>query len=140
MTRANVEKLTRQWAKRLGIDHWKIVVRFDAPAGKLDEEDCAASDWADDYELATIWYQPWLPHGPYPKDRQGPEWDDVQVEATIVHELLHLVLRDIKMTALEPIENVLGKEAYEIYKTQVYRSHEQAIERTAQALVEEWYK
>lgn len=140
MTKAKVEKLTRQWAKRLGLDHWKIIVRFDAPAGKLDEEDAAASDVADDYDLVTLYFQPWLSSGPYPQTPQGPDWDDHQVEVTIVHELLHCALRDVKMAALAPMEEVLGKEAYEVFKVAIERTHEQTVERLAQALVEEWYK
>lgn len=81
MTRPQFEKALREWQRRLGLDAWDIAVEWDEKAN----EDSDATTWRSaDYDRATIRL-----------DSGWAKWTDAFTHRIIVHELVHLLTRDI---------------------------------------------
>lgn len=84
------------WKERLGLSHWRIGLRIararDMPLGKTQgaNEFCVDTEKA----LISILDPTDYPEGPFPQD----------MEATLVHELLHIPMRYIANPKLETLE------------------------------------
>jgi hypothetical protein len=72
-----LKRLGRYWQKRLGLSHWTIHFSFD------ELEGCVGNcDWDAHTQEATLKIHPGL---------AIPRYTDGGVEATLIHELLHIV-------------------------------------------------
>lgn len=82
MTRKQLERIVREWQKRLGLHTWDIEVDFREPAA----EEAHASTWRSNvYERAGIRF-----------DREWPRWEPRFANQVVVHELVHLMARDVE--------------------------------------------
>lgn len=80
MTQKQVHKLVRDWQRRLGLERWRITLEFsDEP-----EDFHAQVTPSAQYESAAVIFAPGY----------GARSDEA-VAHTVVHELLHVLLRDV---------------------------------------------
>jgi hypothetical protein len=109
MTKEHLEELVRSWQSRLGLDAWDVKIDWVKPA----REGTNSVTWrSDDYDSATIMWDP-----------EFPEWDPLFAEQIVVHELLHLLTRDIDRVVAD-LEGELHRDVY----TQVDRRYEHEVE------------
>ena len=121
MTKAGIERLVRVWTGRLGLERWKIDVDFTKPCG---EDNIAEAERSGFYDRATIRFEPgWA------------KWTPEYAEATLVHELLHLLHRDTDQ-AFDDIEGQLQRDAWIMAERRYRQAMEGFIERMACRLVE----
>lgn len=125
MTRAEFEVVLRLWQRRLGLDHWEIELSWewgkrpdDKPDVDGDEHpppNCDASTYrARDYDTATVYLHP----------VDAETWSPRKAHATVVHELLHLVTRDVEFV-LDQLDAVgLARDVDEL----LVRGHRHAVE------------
>jgi hypothetical protein len=120
------------WTPRVA-PGWTVVVRWGAA---IDDPDARAMiDPGDDYHVAAMrlgddWRDGW-------PDQRAPGWTtEREIEATVLHELLHLTLRDVDHAA-GAAANQLGGQAAELAGTAHTHALEGAIERLARVLVTE---
>lgn len=121
-TKRWAEARLRVWIDRLGLGHWDIVLDWETPS----DEGTYAQCWrASDYDRATI--------------HVCPEWASYSrefLEPILVHELLHVSLRDVSRAndfALKAVEDntVANNIAVAAWK----RAEEGVVDRLARALV-----
>lgn len=110
-----VQELLEKWQARLGLRDWQIQLELRDPM-TFNEKGCV--HWDGDLKRATIII------------RKG----DPDVEATLVHELVHLHFVDCEI-ALNVLEPFLGSIALEVAKRQMQVGIERAVEKLAAALV-----
>ncbi len=109
MTRRDVEKVLRVWVDRLQLRHWDLSIDWDTPAS----ENADATTWRGNcYDRAVLFFDP-----------EVLTWDALKLNRIVVHELLHLVTRDIDRVVEESCVS-LPRRAYE----QVDLRYEHAIE------------
>ena len=87
MTKREAERVLRVWQERLALDGWDIDLEFDV---ELDGTRDAEIEWPWSYDHATLRLGP-----------QAREWDDQQGQEVIVHELLHLITRDLAVSVAD---------------------------------------
>jgi len=85
MTREVIDELVRQWVPRLRLTHWELRVDWDKPADEGDEANISPHD---SYDLAVLRFT-----------TKFPKWPRYYAEQVVVHELLHLVTRDLEQVA-----------------------------------------
>lgn len=80
MTQKQIERLVKDWQKRLRLDHWEIRIDWNSQAASIAENE--RSNFYDSaiIRLGTAW----------------PTWSADYAEQTIVHELLHCHDRDLQ--------------------------------------------
>lgn len=120
MSKREIEAAVRAWQRRLGLEGWEIT--FDWSARQNDAD---ASVWrARDYDRATLWFSP-----------EFLSWDRRRGEIHVVHELLHLMLRDLELI-VELAEAHVHPAALGVLRDAHMHHVEQAIERLAIRLVD----
>jgi hypothetical protein len=119
MNRSDIEGYLAEWQTRLGLDHWKIEVKWDKPASEDQDARVEMEDWYDTctMHLASEWR----------------EWNVQKAQAIVVHELLHLVFRDLG-GAVEAVHALLGSEAKVLADARFQHEVEGVVERLAQVL------
>lgn len=120
-TEAWVERRCKTWADRLGLGHWTITVDWDQPT---DEGKLATVYRSHDYDTARIILT---------SDWQKMTRSDL--DQTIVHELLHLNVRDLSRAhdyLLEAVED--NTAATNIAIAAWKRAEEGCVDRLATAL------
>jgi hypothetical protein len=93
MKREYIEGLVNLWKPRLGLDLWGVDVRFE----EFDEAEFAVCHHSAAYNEAIIVFQPWLLTAKKPpegKNMLDTPITEALVERLVVHELMHLVVRD----------------------------------------------
>lgn len=121
MTEKQRNSLIVQWKKRLGLDHWLIEISEETP----ENPDALASvSPAESYDRATIRFAP-----------EWPEWPQQFAERVIVHELLHIVFRDL-VEAEQSIYDALSHDARVLYSRRLEHELEGVIDRLAERYVE----
>lgn len=120
LTRSDIEDILSEWQRRLNLSHWRIKIEWDK-----ELEDAVAEFAANDhYDSADI------------RIAKGFEqWDRREANVTVVHELVHLVMRDI-FVAVGAAESKLPKGAWEILDGWVTAGQEKAVEHLAQVIVD----
>jgi len=128
-----LEGLVRLWQGRLGLEAWRLHIEV----ADLDEATYYASTApAKTGDEARLIFAPWvLGRGQRPTNVL-PAFEG-EIEATIVHELLHLVLRDLDW-AIEMLEGQLHRDLDSVFKTSLNQTTERTIDRLAWALVRSW--
>lgn len=127
MTRAGIENLVNLWIPRLGLSHWQIEVVWER---RKDDPPFAPGDdaftWrARDYEEARMYFD----------EEKMDGWDLKQASVMVVHELLHLVTRDVEFI-LDQIEGQVRSDMYEVLELSHRHAVEHAIDRLAQRIVD----
>jgi hypothetical protein len=116
------EVAVRAWQERLGLGSWDITVKVEPVEGQ--DNAWGACFPHDDYEVATIVIEPDVP--------------GEQLERIIVHELLHLVVRDLDWSAHQ-LEETLGPIIGAMFNTQFEHELESVVDKLAVMLVKMWY-
>lgn len=120
MTEAQLRSLVKRWSARL-VPEWRVTVEI----GGEDGDSHATAFRSKDYPTATVCFNPEFVKRP-----------DREVEETVVHELLHLLLRDVDVAACESIAGQLHRDVETVHARAVDHAMEGAIERLAWAFVE----
>lgn len=115
-----MEGLVGAWMPRLGLTHWKVKVNWNKAA---DEDADASTDLETPYDLATIRFATaW--------DTWAPDY----AETVVVHELLHLVTRDMEEAVGLAFE-ALPKPARKLAESWHHHELEGVVDRIASSLV-----
>jgi hypothetical protein len=121
VTKARIEKLIGVWTVRLGLERWKIDVDWSKPCADHNVAEIEKSSF---YDTGTIRLEPgWA------------KWAPDYAEQTVVHELLHLLHRDVD-EAFADIEGQLQRDAWTMVERRYKQAMEGFIDRTASRLVE----
>ncbi len=129
-----LEVLLKVWKSRLGLDTWRIKLIF---GGVQDETSYMEVEHSIYYERAVINVSPWfVGQGEIPEDAlmRDAITDDF-VEASLVHELLHLHTRNIKSILKHDVKDLVNRDLYEQLMNAMERHEEQTVDRLAEALV-----
>lgn len=121
MTKAGIERLVREWTSRLGLERWKIDVKWDDPCG---DDFTAVIDKSSYYDTATIRLE-----------ADWQKWKPDFAEQTMVHELLHLLHRDVD-EAFRDLEGQLQRDAWVLSERRYKQAMEGFIDRMATRLTE----
>lgn len=124
MTRRQLEQIVAWWTPRLGLSTWDLTVE---PDDEWDEEDTgnAYALRSNDYEKARLYFHP----------QRYPAWTRVETHRFVVHELLHLLTRDVEFV-LNLLEPLVAGDRYELIKSAHGHHVEGAIDRLAYRFVE----
>lgn len=127
MTRRQVDVALRLWQHRLALDAWRIELVIDGERWDAnDRGDCDASVWrSNDYDVARVYLNP----------STWQSWADAELHEHLVHELLHLTLRDLEHV-LDHVEPLLHADAHRIASEAHRHVLEQAVDRLARQFVE----
>lgn len=125
MTRFQLEQIVAWWIPRLGLQAWNVTV--------MDDDDWIdggphghAYTWrANDYDDARLFFNP----------EDYPTWSRVDTHRVAVHELLHLVTREIEFV-LSAVEPHLAGAAYDVVQAGHRHAVEGAVDRLAYRFVE----
>lgn len=120
MTRADIEEIALTWRERLNLAHWTI--RFSYPA-EIEGDPLAETIGHDDYDHAEIRFSP-----------SFPSWTREYANTVVVHELMHLVTRDLAR-ACESLDELLSAGARSLFKSWFDHELEGVVDRTAALLV-----
>lgn len=126
--RDDIEYILSVWQSRLNLTHWTIKVDWATPPERpdgADEGDMLWADvvWGNSSDDATIRF-----HESY------LGWDRKQMNETVVHELIHLVNRDLQ-EGVESAEDVMPTSAFKVFRNRFEHEIEGVIERTAKLFV-----
>ncbi len=137
MNRAYAEQLVSRWVGILGLTTWHIHVVWpenahlwpenDDDFGKFGKDDYAAVWRPKDYETARLYINEELLTSFRPDAH-------LTLEVAIVHELLHLVTRDIE-GILDQLEGQLHRDVRDVIETVFSHNLEAAVDRLAYSLV-----
>ena len=115
MSKRELETIVREWQERLGLATWDISVDW----GVMEEEEGRASVWRSrDYDEARIRF-----------NREFRKLDTLGAHRLVVHELLHLLSRDVEHI-LDLLEDQLHRDVGVVAR----RSHEHAVEQMVERL------
>lgn len=121
MTEKQRNDMVTKWKKNLRLDHWLIEIVDEEP----DNQDALASVMpAESYDRATIRFA-----------SSWPEWPPAFAERVVVHELLHIVFRDL-VEAEQSIYDALSHDARVLYSRRLDHELEGVIDRLAERFVE----
>ena len=137
MNREFAEQLVTRWVGVLGLKTWHIHVVWpedvhlwpenDDDFGKFGKDDYAAVWRPKDYETARLYINEEL----LKSDRPDAL---LTLEVAVVHELLHLVTRDIE-GILDQLEGQLHRDVRDVIETVFSHNLEAAVDRLAYSLV-----
>lgn len=121
MTKGQLERIVRTWQGRLGLERWDLEVDFKEPS----KEDSDASTWrSNDYDRATLRFADgW------------PKWSVQFANRIAVHELLHLVTRELDRV-VEDVTDQMHREAATQIDRRYLHEIEGLVDRLAYRLVE----
>lgn len=121
MTRRRLARLIVVWQTRLGLERWKLETKWDEPCG---EDFTAVIEKSPFYDTATLRLE-----------AGWQKWSPEFAEVTVVHELLHLLHRDVD-EAFRDLEGQLHRDAWLLSERRYKQAMEGFIDRTASRLVE----
>ena len=135
MTRETIEQLVVQWMRILRLHAWEVSVVWPEDYEKWPEHRDGMPDFSSDHTYAWVWRA-----RDYTRARLyfNPERlsDDARtVEATIVHELLHLVTRDVEFI-LDQLDGLLHRDLDNLIMEAHNHAVEGAIDHIAYVLVD----
>lgn len=135
MTFGELSNLLPVWKERLGLSNWRIIMILDS---ELDDKTAYMEvEHSMMYERAVIHVNPWFVDiGEIPKEvLMRDHITDDFVESSLVHELLHLITRDLRVIARDDISDIVSMDTYRQLNNAMSRADEHAVDRLAEALV-----
>lgn len=135
-TEAELRKLIRRWAPRLGLADWRI----DVIIGELEGDNAEVRQHEHEYREAVIVFPPWFVGlAEYPDGQLRPRdhWAPGDAEATVVHELLHLATKPIAR-ALALMDGQIHPHTEAVLEGAVTAAEERVVDNLARALVAAW--
>ena len=115
-----LEQIVQWWIPRLGLSHWTIDVEVSGEPFENGAAEAEASTWRPrDYETARVVFNP----------NELGDWTPLKAHRVAVHELLHLVTRDVEYV-LDLLDGLLSRDADEL----VERAHRHAVEESLDRL------
>jgi hypothetical protein len=120
MTRDFIEECVERWLPRLRLTHWAVKVDWNQLPPEGDEAECLPLD---SYDVATLRF-----------GRDFSKWDARYAEGVVVHELLHLVTRDLQI-ATDNVQKLLPKAARPLAESVLNHEIEGVVDRIAAVLV-----
>lgn len=148
MTRHQARSTMRRWQDRLGLGRWRVEVLFkeDSEAGEENQVTIMSVSRSDYYEDAVLHIHPaCVGEGPFPEsvekeliEAMGGDAFDRYLERKIIHELGHLLLRDIVEVAFGGMEERIGRDTFKIFEQAFKRAEESTVDDLAQALLTAW--
>ena len=138
MTAKQLEGLVRLWQGRLGLEAWDLEVEI----ARVSEGARAETFRSTTYQEAHVRFAPWvIGQGERPSEDSGTSPLDFttpeRLERLVVHELLHLVTRDVR-GVIADLEGDLHRDVYAKVEERWQFAEEQAVDRLAAALVRSW--
>lgn len=119
MTRRQLEARIRQWQSRLGLAPWEIVVEHaDEPTDAW-----ATTKSSPQYRRSTLTFDPALREAGAPK-----------ADLIIVHELLHVLMRDVD-ESFEAVAGQLHPQAVDLAAKRYYHAVEGFVDALAGAII-----
>jgi hypothetical protein len=119
LTVTELKRILRVWQERLRLLHWEITVTFDVDTIDLGEAMCSEA-----YDEATIRF-----------NRNFRTWSRESANRTVVHELLHVLMRD-RTAAVESSKTLLSDDSYRMLIDRHQFEDEGVVERLAAVIVE----
>lgn len=119
LARDDIERIVRVWQQRLRLDLWEIRIDWTRETEHVAE----VKPWSM-YDYATLAISP-----------RFTEWSLLLANRNIVHELLHLAMRDVD-AAVETAEKVMPASAFKVFEANVENADEAMVDRLATVLVE----
>lgn len=120
MTKAKLEARLRHWQKYLRLDHWEIEIDYE---GLVEEDTDAHVEINDQIDEAAISLCPvWR------------NWSDLRTDVNLVHELIHVMMRDVDDLVEERLDGTLSDETYRLFRRQYVVATEQFVNRLSRAL------
>lgn len=116
-----MERCVRVWQGRLGLSAWDVRVDWDEPAGP---DANAETRYLNDYDRATVRFAP---------DVSG--WSPEFLNRIVVHELLHLHLRDVDRVVAD-VDGFLHRDVFSQVEKRYEHESEGLVDRLAYRLVE----
>jgi hypothetical protein len=142
MTEERLNELIYLWQERLGLKGWRIAVQLDSPVMMDDRRVFARACRSEFFDRATIMFDRAIIEGGQFEDcveadliRAGEVSAEQYIEETVVHELLHLAMRNI-MEASDLIRDDIHPSTRSTWDRAFRRAEEELCERTAISLVE----
>jgi hypothetical protein len=125
MTAKQLQKLVRVWQGRLGLQAWDIKVSFVPTSFCSCAEDAEATTWRqNDYDRAVIF-----------PNTDWTSWDDDRLSRLMVHELMHLVTRDLDRV-IASVEEQVHPDAWRMVNTRYDHEIEGVVDRLANRIVD----
>lgn len=122
MTSDWLEECVARWVPRLGLTHWAIEFDWDRPVPP-EENTEAMVERTDSYDVATMRFS-----------AKYLTWTAAWAEWVVVHELIHLVTRDLEHAA-EAAQELLPKKARKLAAAHFHHEVEGVIDRLAAVLL-----
>lgn len=133
MTEAQLRDLLTEWAQRLGLDRWHLKLVIGGTDEATSYMETHRSGY---YERGIIYVAPWLlGDGEVPDNVMEREPDDRFIEASLVHELLHLHIRDLRAVVRDDLDGQVHRDVHVQIEKAAERAEEQCVDRLAVALV-----
>lgn len=131
----HLNELLEIWKARLGLNTWRIYLEV----GNLeDDTNYMEVSQATSYERAVIHVHPALfGNGETPDEWlvTGDRITDEFIESSIVHELLHLYTRDIRVIIRNDLIGVVQRDLYQQLLNTMERADERIVDKLSEALV-----
>lgn len=119
-TRQDIETYVARWLPLLRLTHWAVTLDWGTPA---DDGDDASIHPTESYDLARMRLS-----------SDFAKWTPTYAEGVVVHELLHLVTRDLEHAA-DLTHGLLPKAARELAEAHFTHEVEGVVDRIAAVLV-----
>jgi hypothetical protein len=139
-----VQQLVSLWQKRLGLDHWTILVKFEISEHSNNDDDdrevFARIYTHSKYDDATLEIASWVTDSSVkpPDVLEADMLTDELTERKLVHELLHCWTRDLVDVPLEHLDGFLHRDVYNLFYDNLNRLNERFVDNLARSLVANW--
>ena len=122
MTHRQLIARVERW-RELILPEWRIDVIKDLPdEAPSDGPPNARIEAAPDYHHATVWFNPEL-----------LKRDQSDVDVTIIHELLHPLLREMRRV-VDMVEDQVGRPLFDVLREYMESEEEKVVERLARII------
>jgi hypothetical protein len=122
LTRGEIERIVAVWQDRMRLGHWQVDVDWSKPPEIEDTlANCSAHG---PYDFAKIRFSP-----------EYPTWERRFANLVVVHELMHLVTRDLEYAA-EAGEQAMPTAARPLFKSRIEHEVEAVVDKAATVLVD----
>lgn len=111
-----------KWQPILRIKHWEIEIHW----GTQPSDGCDASIWlSKQYPSAKLFLAD-----------DWKDWDEVRFTRTLIHELLHIVMRDMDFVIVHLLEDQLHRDVDSLIRKAFLQAEESTIEVLSRAFTQ----